>query len=88
MIAFPSPAFASPHKVLHTQSCAHSAWHIQGASTWSCGQLPEPHCCGGECNDGEVVAGGFLEAGSDAAELLELAEAALEEVALSVEMFV
>ena len=40
-----------------------------------CGQLAQPYDGRDECDDGEVVAGGFLEAGSDAAELLELREA-------------
>ena len=36
-----------------------------------CGQLPQPERDCGDGDDGEVVAGGFFEAGGDAAELLE-----------------
>ena len=53
-----------------------------------CGHLPEPEDGGGECDDGEVVSGGFLEAGGDAPELFELGEAALDQVALAVELAV
>ena len=53
-----------------------------------CGQLPEPWDGGGESDNGKVVSSGLLEAGGDAAELLELAEAALDQMALRAEVLV
>jgi hypothetical protein len=41
-----------------------------------------------EGDDGEVISGGLLEAGCDASELLELLEAAFDEMALGIEMLV
>jgi hypothetical protein len=48
-----------------------------------CGDFGAIGRCG-ECDDGEVVLGCFLEACCDASELLEFGEAALDEVALCV----
>ena len=55
-------------------------------SSRSCEQLPEPKHGSGECDDGEVVSGGFLEALRDTSEVFELAEAAFDEVALGIEI--
>ena len=53
-----------------------------------CGHLPDPeHGCG-DGDDGALVSGGFLEACGDTSEVLELGEAALDEVPLGVEMAV
>lgn len=52
----------------------------------SCGHLTDPQDGGGERHHGEVVSGCFLVACGDAPELLELGEAALNEVALLVEL--
>ena len=51
------------------------------SSPRSCGRLPDPEDGCGEGDDGEVVPGGLLVAGSDAPELLEPAEAVLDQVA-------
>lgn len=50
----------------------------------SSGHLPNPYddCC--DCDDGEVVSCGFLEARCDPAELLELGEAVFDQVALGI----
>jgi hypothetical protein len=53
-----------------------------------CEQLPQPEDGCDEGDDDEVVSRGFLVAGGDAAELLELGEAALDQVALFVERLV
>ena len=50
-----------------------------------CGPLPDPEDDGGERDDGLVVPGGLFVACGDAAELFELVEAALDQVALLVE---
>ena len=50
--------------------------------------MPEPKDGSGECDDGEVVSGGFVEARRDASQLFELAGAAFDEVAPGVEVLV
>jgi hypothetical protein len=62
--------------------------HFSARCSRFCGHLSEPQDDGGESDDGEVVARGFLEAGGDASELLELGEAAFDEMALGVEVAV
>lgn len=52
----------------------------------SCGHLTKPQDCRGDGDDCEVILGGLLEAGGDAAEVLELAEATFDEMPLSVKM--
>ena len=52
------------------------------------GQLPEPKDGGGDGDDGEEIAGGLFVACGDAAELLELGEAAFDQVAFLVELAV
>ncbi len=53
-----------------------------------CGRLFEPQDGGGESDDGEVVSGGLLVSGGDASELLEFADAALDQVTFLVEVAV
>ena len=62
--------------------------YFSGTCSRSCGHLPEPKDDSGECDDGEVVSGGFLEARRDTSELFELAEAAFDEVSPGVEVLV
>ena len=52
------------------------------------GQLPEPQDGGGDGDDGEELASGLLVASGDAADLLELGKAALDEVSFLVELAV
>src|SRR3954451_2513893 len=57
-------------------------------SSRRCGHLSQPqHDCS-KSDNGAVIPGGFFEAGCNAAELLELAEAAFHEMALRIEMLV
>ena len=65
----------------------YSAIRLFSWGRW-CGHLSQPKDGGGECDDGEVVACGLLEAGGDAPELLEPGETAFDEVALGVELLV
>src|SRR5260370_19976889 len=59
---------------------------LPGSCSRFCGQLSQPEDGCGDGDDGEIVVGSFFEAGGDASELLELAEAAFEEMAWGVEM--
>src|SRR5260370_12615868 len=57
------------------------AWEVLGSReprSRFCGQLSQPEDGCGDGDDGEIVVGSFFEAGGDASELLELAEAACE----------
>ena len=53
-----------------------------------CGQLAHPEDDSGDCHDGGVVSRGLFITGRDAAELLELGKAALDQMALLVERLV
>ena len=48
----------------------------------------EPDCSGSEVDSGEEIAGGFVVAGGDGAELFEFAEEVLDQVARLVEVAV
>ena len=53
-----------------------------------CGQLSHPKCDGSDGDNRGVISRGLFIARSDASELLELAEAAFDEVSLGIEMFI
>ena len=53
-----------------------------------CGHLSDPESDCGDSDYGEIVPCGLLIAGCNAAELLELAEAAFDEVSLGIEVLV
>ena len=53
-----------------------------------CGQLSQPLDDGCESDDGMIISSGFFEASGNAAELLELAEAAFHEMSLGIMMLV
>jgi hypothetical protein len=59
-----------------------------GRSTRQCGYLSHPEDDGSESDDGAVISSGLFEAGGDAAELLKFGDAAFNEMALGMEMFV
>jgi site-specific DNA recombinase len=66
----------------------HGQGRVVGKHFRSCGQLPQPYDGCGEVYHSGVVAYQLLIAGGDAAELLELGEEALDQVAFLVEVLV